>query len=232
LFTFSQPVAMPGVTLPAGEYLFRLANPESGRDVVHVLSADGRTPYGLFFSLPADRPQPAPTPEVRFMETAEDMPPAIRTWWYPGERRGYEFIYPKEQARLLAQGASQSVLTTQAQTTTTEQTNTADLARLEGTGQQTDLIAGAAPDEAAPTGVTQEGTIASANLSILDTTIPPLPASIGAPPVAVAAQDTGAVASARTLLPRTATTTWMVTVFGAVALVGGLGMWAWRRSRA
>jgi hypothetical protein len=87
LFTFSGPVAMPGVTLPAGQYLFRLANPDSSRNVVQVLSGDGTKPYGMFFSMPAERFEPASTPEVRFMETAAGMPAAIRTWWYPGRRR-------------------------------------------------------------------------------------------------------------------------------------------------
>ena len=36
LFTFSGPVSMPGVTLPAGKYLFRLANPETSTRVVQV----------------------------------------------------------------------------------------------------------------------------------------------------------------------------------------------------
>ena len=34
LFTFSGPVALPGVTLPAGHYLFRLADPNSSSKVV------------------------------------------------------------------------------------------------------------------------------------------------------------------------------------------------------
>lgn len=55
---------------------------------------------------------PASAPEVRFMETAAGMPAAIKAWWYPGERMGYEFMYPKDQALRLAQGASQPVLTT------------------------------------------------------------------------------------------------------------------------
>ncbi len=32
------------------------------------------------------------------METASGTPAAVRTWWYPGKRTGYDFIYPKEQA--------------------------------------------------------------------------------------------------------------------------------------
>lgn len=49
LFTFSGPVTLPGVTLPAGQYLFRLADPNSSSKVVQVLNADGTKPYGLFF---------------------------------------------------------------------------------------------------------------------------------------------------------------------------------------
>ena len=81
VFTFSGPVALPGVTLPAGQYVFRLADPAGDRKAVQVLSADGKTPYGMFFSLPAERFEPASTPEVQFMETASGMPGAIKAWW-------------------------------------------------------------------------------------------------------------------------------------------------------
>ena len=155
VFTFSGPITLPGVTLPAGQYLFRLADPNSRSRVVQVLNADGTQPYGLFFTLSAERFEPASTPEVRFMETASGTPAAIKTWWYPGERTGYEFIYPKEQARRLATAASQPVLTTDAQTTTTEQTNTAALSRVASGGQETDVNASAAPTAATPTGNTQ-----------------------------------------------------------------------------
>ncbi|HEU5257154.1 MAG TPA: hypothetical protein VFU28_14275 [Vicinamibacterales bacterium] len=63
LFTFSGPVTLPGVTLPAGQYLFRLADPNSSRKVVQVLNADGTKPYGLFFTIPAEQLEPASSPE-------------------------------------------------------------------------------------------------------------------------------------------------------------------------
>ena len=172
LFTFSGPVTMPGVTLPAGQYLFRLANPDSGRNVVQVLSADGSKPYGIFFSMRAERPEAASKPEVRFMETAAGTPSAIKTWWYPGERGGYEFVYPKEQARRLAQGARQPVLTTQGQTVTIEQTNTADLTRLSSLGQEVNVSADATPAASTPGGTSQQGELASSSLSIPNVTIP------------------------------------------------------------
>ncbi len=112
-FTFSGPVAVPGVTLPAGKYLFRLTTTiASGeRHVVQVLSANGQTSYAQFFGISALRTDFAPKPEIRFMETAEGMPAAVKTWWYPSAKDGYEFIYPKEQARLLAKGTGKPVLT-------------------------------------------------------------------------------------------------------------------------
>lgn len=110
-FTFSAPIAVPGVTLPAGSYVFRLANDQTGRDVIQVLGADRGTPYAMFFSLRTPRGEPVDTPEIRFMETAADMPAAIKSWWYPADTQGYEFVYPREQARLLAKGTGAPVLT-------------------------------------------------------------------------------------------------------------------------
>lgn len=86
------------------------------------------------------------------METAANMPHAIRTWWYPGERTGFEFIYPKAQARLLAERSTQSVLTTQAQTTTAAETATDALTRISSTGQETNVDVKQAPVSASPTG--------------------------------------------------------------------------------
>ena len=87
-FTFSGPIEMPGVALPAGKYMFHIADPETGRTVVQVTSADGKRAYGMFFSLSAERLTAAPDAEVRFMEASAGAPPAIKTWWYPGERTG------------------------------------------------------------------------------------------------------------------------------------------------
>ena len=110
-FTFNGPTAVPGVTLPAGKYLFRITNDTTSRNVIQVLSGDGKTPFAMFHTLAAERRDPARDPEVRFMETAAGMPNAVKTFWYFGERNGYEFVYPKNQARLLAKGTGQPVLT-------------------------------------------------------------------------------------------------------------------------
>jgi cobalamin biosynthesis Mg chelatase CobN len=243
LFTFSAPVTLPGVTLPAGQYLFRLADPNSSSKVVQVLNAEGTKPYGLFFTIAAERPEPAASPEVRFMETASGTPAAIRTWWYPGERRGYEFIFPKEQARRLAMGASQPVLTTDAHTTTTEQTNTAELSRVGSSGQDTDVSASAAPTPATPGGTTQEGTIAASSLSIATPAIP----AVGSAPITTStasaqtpagtastqttAPPAGSARAARTELPQTASQLPLIAIVGMITLLSAASLQYWRTRR-
>lgn len=227
LFTFNAPVAMPGVTLPAGQYLFRVADPMTSGKVIEVRSGDGSKHYGLFFSYPAERFEPSGTPEVRFMETAKGAPAAIKTWWYPGERRGYEFIYPKDQAARLARGAAQPVLTTHASTTTAEQTNTQELARISSTGEETSFDAAAAPIAAAASGTTQEGAVASSALSIPNATVPAAVTASGAPASAVTAN--AARTSTRSRLPQTASATPTIAAIGAIALLGGVAVRAWRR---
>lgn len=170
LFTFSQPIALPGVTLPAGQYLFRIVDTTTSRKVVQVLSADGKTPYAMLHSIPDIRRDASGNPEVRFMETAKGHPNAVKTWWYPNETIGYEFIYPKDQARALAKEVAEPILTTKAEAPA--EVKTGELARITPKGEEVPVAAEPAPAE--PTGVVQEGTLAEARteLPVTATSIP------------------------------------------------------------
>jgi len=53
-FTFSAPVTLPGVVLPTGTYMFRRPMTDNA-DLVQVLSEDGRTVYGTFWTVPESR---------------------------------------------------------------------------------------------------------------------------------------------------------------------------------
>lgn len=101
-FTFSHPVTLPGVTLPAGTYVFRLVDDTTSRRVVNVQDAAGTTSYAMLVTTGSERRRVTTNPEVQFMETAEGHAPAIESWWYPGQAIGYRFIYPREQLRLLS----------------------------------------------------------------------------------------------------------------------------------
>lgn len=157
-FTFSGPVSIPGVTLPAGKYLFRLAD-TSGRNVVQVVSSDGRTAYAAFFIHRESRPEAAKDPEVRFMETAAGMPQAVRTWWYAGDRYGYEFVYPKEQARLLAKGTGTPVLAA-------APTAPAAVVVVSPKGEETQVVAESRPAE--PTGPALKGEPAPSSIAVAE----------------------------------------------------------------
>lgn len=99
--TFSAPVEMPGVTLQPGTYVFRIADTPS-RNVVQVLDKDEKSMIGQWLYVSAERPQVTGETVVTFKETREGTTPAVQFWYYPGERTGKEFIYPKAQALKIA----------------------------------------------------------------------------------------------------------------------------------
>ena len=90
---FSSPVQVPGVTLRAGTYRFRLVNPETNRHVLQVLSADGSTVWAMFHTTPNSRARLSDDPIVTLRETEERLPPAVKSLFYGGEYTGYEFVY-------------------------------------------------------------------------------------------------------------------------------------------
>ena len=139
-FTFNQPVEMPGVTLPPGTYVFRFADATSSRKVMQVQAKDSSNKtYGLFMTISAQRPRASDDAELRFLETPAGQPAAVKTWWYPGNTIGREFIYPKSQARRLAQATNQTVLTTDDDKVSNDQMKSADLAYVSPSGQDTPL---------------------------------------------------------------------------------------------
>ena len=145
-FTFSAPIALPGQTLPAGRYEFRIVDTTTSRKVIQVLSDDGKKPYVMANTIPDQRRDPVKDATVAFYETPAGTPAAVKTWWYPGESIGYQFIYPRAQARQIAQRTGKAVLTTKSASTKVEETKTAEVTRVEPTGKDVDVNA---PDAAA-----------------------------------------------------------------------------------
>jgi hypothetical protein len=129
-FTFSAPVELPGKTLPAGTYLFKLLDSQSNRHIVQVFDKDEKQIHATLLAIPSERLEAADEAEVRFMEVAANEAPAIRTWWFPGRTVGHEFIYPKDQATRLAKSAKGPVLTVASDANTADTMREADLARI------------------------------------------------------------------------------------------------------
>lgn len=93
--TFTGPVQVPGAILDAGTYRFRLANPDTSRNILQVLSHDGYSVYTTFFTLPDSRLVTTDNPSVTFKETPAGVPPAVKAMFWGGELSGFAFVYPK-----------------------------------------------------------------------------------------------------------------------------------------
>ena len=69
--TFSGPVQVPGATLPAGTYMFKLADPESGRRAIQIWDKEGSDIIATLLTIPNQRMEPAAVDlVVREMEHA------------------------------------------------------------------------------------------------------------------------------------------------------------------
>jgi len=108
--TFSGPVQLPGISLPGGTYMFKLADPDTGRRVLQVWDKDGMKLYTTLLTIPDERMEASDQPVVMFSERPAGQPQAIKSWFYPDERIGQEFVYPKSQATQIARENHASVL--------------------------------------------------------------------------------------------------------------------------
>jgi hypothetical protein len=92
VLTFSQNVEIPGKVLPAGKYVFRLADSLSNRHVVQVFDEASRI-LATVLTIPAARLTAADDTRITFEEQPAGTPFPIKTWFYPGDLSGEEFVY-------------------------------------------------------------------------------------------------------------------------------------------
>jgi hypothetical protein len=107
--TFSQSVQIPGQVLPAGTYLFKLANNTSDRHIVQVFNSDGTMLYATLMAISTERREPSGESVITFAEQGDGRPEALLKWFYPGETIGNEFVYSKQEEKQLAQDRQQTV---------------------------------------------------------------------------------------------------------------------------
>jgi hypothetical protein len=118
--TFSSTVELPGVTLQPGTYLFKLADSQSNRHIVQVMSQDEKQIHATILAVPAERLEVTGENVVTFRENAEGTTPAVQYWYYPGDRIGHEFVYPKAQAMKIAARSGQNVLSTEGEVSSSD----------------------------------------------------------------------------------------------------------------
>ena len=64
---------------------------------------------GQWTFVQAERPRVTEETLVMFKETREGSTPAVQFWYFPGEKIGKEFIYPKDQAERIAARTGEKV---------------------------------------------------------------------------------------------------------------------------
>ena len=108
--TFSQPVELPGIVLPAGTYVFKLVDLPGARNVVQVFNAEEIHVYATILAIPHLHATPHEKTYIGFDERPSGTPMAIHEWFYPSHVSGLEFVFPKVRAVQLARESGQPVL--------------------------------------------------------------------------------------------------------------------------
>jgi hypothetical protein len=254
IVTFSAPVSLPGVTLPAGSYLFKLADSQVNRNIVQVFDKDRSKILATILAIPAERLQPADETVITFAESPANTAPAIRFWYYPGDKRGQEFAYPKRQAQEIANAAHTSVLAIDTEDTSADAMTKSETTRVEPSAEANPSMTQGAqsttPQSASPSPTTEQPSVPAAQQSAQPepatpstqppTTQPsatpsaqPAPTTPAPTPSASAPSPTqGAVGtSGRSELPKTASTLPLVGFAGLLALASAFGVRTFRRAQ-
>ena len=204
ILTISGPVQIPGMVLQPGTYIVKRADPNSP-NVIRFLNDDGTHVYATVMTIPVIRSTPSDKVEVTLAETRGVKPAALRTWFYPGDTTGQQFIYPRGGDVLTA-----SMATTEVQGLAPEPAKESE-----------PVTATMAESESQPISTSIESTPAPAerNVEIAQSTY-----SNPEPAAAPARQQTPAPPEEPNRLPSTAGFLPLLTVLGAGAIAGGAGL--------
>ena len=105
----SETITIPGATLTPGDYVVKLIDSPANRHVVRFLNGDQTKVIATVIAIPNKRMQPSGETQLGFYETPAGDPVALRSWFYPGDMYGQEFVYPEKQARMIAGKAKRNV---------------------------------------------------------------------------------------------------------------------------
>jgi len=107
IVTFDQPVEIPGMVLAAGTYVFRRAS-SIDSNVVQISGNDQKHVYATLLTIPDYRMNPADKTVITLEERANGSPRAIKSWFYPGDTAGEEFVYTSPGKTINEIGALQT----------------------------------------------------------------------------------------------------------------------------
>jgi hypothetical protein len=142
------------VTLPPGKYVMKLMDSPSNRHIVQVFNEQENQLLTTILAIPNYRLQPTGDTKFGFWETPAGQPKAMRSWFYPGDNFGQEFVYPKQQAIEIAKVTHERVPMTTSEDLATAEVKTVDQAGTERAPEpetyQPPTVAQAQPPTPAP----------------------------------------------------------------------------------
>jgi LPXTG-motif cell wall-anchored protein len=104
-----EPTEIPGTVLQPGRYIVKVLDTQETRKVVQFMNADETAVIATVMAIPDYRVETAQSNEFVYFQRAEGAPQALKSWRYPGNSFGVEFVYPKAEAVQLAQARHQEV---------------------------------------------------------------------------------------------------------------------------
>ena len=124
--SFSAPVQVPGQVLPAGTYLFELADHGSEANVVQVFNSDRTVLYGTFLTIATQRKEPTGRTAVTLAQPEAGGTPALLKWFYPGNDIGNEFVYSKQTEKEITRDGHHTILARQTSTSNSNNVGTSN----------------------------------------------------------------------------------------------------------
>jgi len=95
--TLSAPMEIPGQVLPAGNYVFQLADNQSDRNIVQIFNEDKIHIIATIAAIPAYRLEPSDSTVITREEEPAGHPEALSRWFFAGDVRGVGFVYPSDE---------------------------------------------------------------------------------------------------------------------------------------
>jgi len=87
--------------LEPGTYVFKVPD-FNYRHVVQVFNEDETKILATIIAISAERQNGTDRTALRFGESIRDLPEPLKTWFYPQEKTGREFIYSNDRVRQIA----------------------------------------------------------------------------------------------------------------------------------
>jgi hypothetical protein len=220
--TFTGEVEVPGTVLEPGRYVMKLMDSPADRHIVQFSNERENHVFATVLAIPSYRLTPSEKTIFTFYEAPVGQPQAMRTWFYPGDNTGEEFVYPKARLAALLAGANHGTSFTTVALTQPEPPVSSNIE--EPATPAEPAYSPAAPDASsyasAPPAIDQKPD--NEPVTIAQNTAP-------APPSDNVA-DKSSDDSNKTL-PKTASNFWEIALLGlgSIGAAGGVRVWRLRR---